>query len=179
MGEVRGLLWGDIEDGVIHICHNWQEKEGIKGCKKGSTGYVPMPRIVAELINRVHILSPLTGPKDFVMGQKPYRPISREFLWEALKSEIAAIGITEEERKRRNIVFHSLRHNFVTACRVAGFTEFETMALARHRDRKMMERYTHEQEALDRPMLRALGDKIDNSFGGPSSSSSAGLHSGY
>jgi integrase len=36
MGEVRGLLWGDIGDGAIHICHNWQETEGLKGCKCGS-----------------------------------------------------------------------------------------------------------------------------------------------
>jgi integrase len=165
MGEVRGLLWGDMSDGVIHICHNWQEKEGIKGCKLGSEGYVPMPRTVAELVNRVYGLAPLTGPEDFVMGQKPYHPVSREFLWEALRTELAGIGITEEERVKRNIVFHSLRHSFVTACRVAGLTDFETMALSRHKDRKMLERYTHEREALDAPTLRILGDKIDSSFG--------------
>jgi len=51
MGEVRGLQWGDISDGIIHIRHNWQEKEGLKPCKCGSEGYVPMPRIVAELLN--------------------------------------------------------------------------------------------------------------------------------
>jgi integrase len=149
MGEVRGLLWGDISDGVIHICHNWQEGEGLKGCKMGSEGDVPMVRMVADLVNRVHVLSPLTGPGNFVMAQKPYHPVSREFLWEALRTELKALGITEEERVRRNIVFHSLRHSFVTACRIGGLNDFEVMALSRHKDRKQLERYSHGQEAMD------------------------------
>jgi hypothetical protein len=48
---------------------------------------------------------------------------------------------------------------------LAGLSDFEAMALSRHKDRKMLERYTHEQEALDGSLLRALGDKINNSFG--------------
>ncbi|MDR1618618.1 MAG: site-specific integrase, partial [Treponema sp.] len=132
MGEVRGLLWGDISDGVIHICHNWQEREGLKGCKCGSEGYVPMPRVVAELVNQVYALkeqeaqkdrrASLTGPGDFVMGKRPYHPVSREFLWEALRFELFMIRITEKQRQKRNIVYHSLRHSFVTACRVAGLS---------------------------------------------------------
>jgi hypothetical protein len=118
------------------------------------------------------------------MGLRPYHPVSREFLWDALRSELAAIGITEEERVRRNIVYHSLRHSFVTACRVAGLSDFETMALSRHKDRKMLERYTHEQEALDGELLRALGDKINNSFGAfspskPAEKTGAGGSPGY
>jgi integrase len=175
MGEVRGLLWGDISDGIIYINHNWQELEGLKGCKCGSEGYVPMPRVVAELLNRIHALkeqeaqkdkrAPLTGPIDFVMGHKPYHPVSREFLHEALRFELFMLTITEKQRRGRNIVYHSLRHSFVTACRVAGLSDFETMALARHKDRKMLERYTHEQDAMDIPTLRGLGGKIDSSFG--------------
>jgi integrase len=161
MGEVRGLKWGDISDGVIHICHNWQEKEGVKPCKCGSEGYVPMPRVVAELVNRVHGLSPLTGPDDFVMAQKPYHPVSREFLWAALRSELLAVGITEEERVRRNIVFHSLRHSFVTACRIAGLNDFCVMSLARHKDPKMLARYSHGQEAMN---LLEIKEKLDSAF---------------
>jgi integrase len=149
MGEVRGLQWGDIADGVIHICHNWQEREGLKKCKCGSEGYVPMPRIVAELLSQVYTIAPLTGANDFVMSVKPYHPICREFLSAALRSELAQIGITEQQRKERNIVYHSLRHSFVTACRIAGLTDFETMTLSRHKDIKMLQRYSHGQEALD------------------------------
>jgi len=161
MGEVRGLQWGDISDGVIHICHNWQEGEGLKKCKCGSEGYVPMPRAVAELVNQVHAIAPLTGAEDFVMSQKPYHPICREALWEALRNELAEIGIDEQQRKQRNIVYHSLRHSFVTACRIAGLTDFETMTLSRHKDAKMLQRYSHGDQAID---VRQIGQKLESSF---------------
>jgi len=34
-GEVRGLLWGDVNEaeGIIHITHNFIDEEGVKGCK--------------------------------------------------------------------------------------------------------------------------------------------------
>ncbi|MDR2923416.1 MAG: tyrosine-type recombinase/integrase [Treponema sp.] len=161
MGEVRGLLWGDISDGIIHICHNWQEGEGLKPCKCGSEGYVPMPRMVADLVNQVHIIAPLTGPNDFVMSTIPYHPIRREFLREAMKKELSAIGIGEAQCKERNIVFHSLRHSFVTACRIAGLTDFETMTLSRHKDVKMLQRYSHGQEALN---VKRIGEKLEKSL---------------
>jgi len=170
MGEVRGLQWGDISDGIIHIRHNWQEGEGIKACKCGSEGYVPMPRVVAELVSQVYAAAPLTGPGDFVMSQRPYRPACREVLWEALRSELLSIGITEERRKERNIVYHSLRHSFVTACRVIGLSDFETMTLSRHKDIKQLARYSHGQEALD---LRRIGERFERYFLAP-----AGEHGG-
>ena len=161
MGEVRGLQWGDISDGVIHICHNWQEGEGLKKCKCGSEGYVPMPRVAAELVNRVHAIAPLTGPDDFVMSVKPYHPICREFLSEALRFELFMIGICEKRRRERNIVYHSLRHSFVTACRVAGLSDFETMTLSRHKDAKMLQRYSHGGQAID---VRKIGEKLEKSL---------------
>jgi integrase len=161
MGEVRGLQWGDISDGVIHICHNWQEGEGLKKCKCGSEGYVPMMRIIADLVNQVHAIAPLTGQNDFVMSIKPYHPVCREYLSEALRSELSLIGIDEEQRKARNIVFHSLRHSFVTACRIAGLSDFETMSLSRHKDVKMLQRYSHGKEAID---VKQIGEKMEQSL---------------
>ena len=158
MGEVRGLKWGDISDGVIHIRHNWQEKEGLKPCKCGSEGYVPMPRMVADLINELHKIAPLTGLDDFVMSIVPYKPISREFLWSALDAELSQIDINKAQRKERNIVYHSLRHSFVTPCSVAGLSDFETMTLSRHKDSKMLERYSHGKEAVD---VRSIGAKLE------------------
>jgi len=158
MGEVRGLLWGDVQDGIIHIQHNWQEVEKMKTCKCGSDGYVPMLRIVAELLNELYKIAPLNGPGDFVMSIKPNKPICREYLWNALRSELSKIGIDEEQRKQRNIVYHSMRHNFVTACRVAGLSDFETMMLSRHRDVKQLQRYSDHSEFID---IKALGARLE------------------
>ena len=154
-------MWGDIADGVIHIRHNWQEGEGLKPCKCGSEGLVPMPRLVADLVNRVHATAPLTGPGDFVMSQRPYRPACREILWQSLRHELASIGITEEQRKERNIVYHSLRHSFATTCKLIGLNDFESMSLSRHKDIKAHRRYIDHPEALD---LRQIGERFERYF---------------
>ncbi|MCL2277176.1 MAG: tyrosine-type recombinase/integrase [Treponema sp.] len=161
MGEVRGLQLGDISDGIIHIQRNWQEKEGLKTCKCGSEGYVPMPNVVAELLNRLRDIAPCTGQNDFVMSIKPYHPICREYLSESFRKELLGIGIDEALRKERNIVYHSLRHSFVTACRIAGLTDFETMTLSRHKDVKMLQRYSHGKEAID---IKGIGLKLEQSL---------------
>jgi integrase len=163
MGEVRGLCWGDIQDGIIHICHNWQDGEGIKPPKCGSEGYVPLPRLVADVLKEVWDICPLTGPNNFVLSNRPGKPVNGEFLSAALRRELAAIGITEEDRVARNIVFHSLRHSFVTACRMAGLSALETMALSRHKDEKMLARYTHAADAINLDDIRR---RIEIGFSG-------------
>jgi integrase len=74
---------------------------------------------------------------------------------------LSLIGIDEEQRKERNIVYHSLRHSFVTACRIAGLSDFETMSLSRHKDVKMLQRYSHGKEAID---VRQIGKKMEQSL---------------
>jgi hypothetical protein len=112
-----------------------------------------MPRIVADLVSQVYAAAPLTGPGDFVMSLRPYRPVCREILWEALRNELASIGVTEERRKERNIVYHSLRHNFVTVCKLIGLTDTESMLLSRHKDIKVHRKYAEHTEALDLPQI--------------------------
>ena len=63
MGEVRALQWKSIADGIISITQNWQEGEGLKRPKCGSAGFVPMPQIVADLLNQVHAIAPLPARK--------------------------------------------------------------------------------------------------------------------
>ncbi|GHT70862.1 hypothetical protein FACS1894110_23030 [Spirochaetia bacterium] len=162
MGEARGLQWGDIENGIIHIHHNYQDKEGVKGCKDGSDGYVPLPGVVADVLNQVHGLSPLTGPGDFVLSRRPYHPARKKLFLEALRSELFMIGITEKQRVERNIVYHSLRHSFVTACRMAGIRDFQIMLMSRHKDPKMLARYSDHPDALNMDDMRK---QIDDGFG--------------
>jgi integrase len=37
------LQWGDIRDGLISVCHNYQDLEGVKAPKCGSSRVVPFP----------------------------------------------------------------------------------------------------------------------------------------
>jgi integrase len=150
LGEVRGLHWNDLDpgEGVIHVRHNWQDMEGIKGPKCGSFRDVPLPDAVREAAEGCR--EALAGP--LVFGRKDGKPLCNGYFRLALARELAAAGIgkvlsggivDDSERRRRNITFHSLRHTFVSLARLAGIGDFQAQALAGHKSAAMMERYSH------------------------------------
>ena len=62
-----------------------------------------------------------------------------------------AIGIDEEERRKRNITFHSLRHSFSTLFRDFSISQEDRMLVLGHKSAKINDRYTHStDEALER-----------------------------
>jgi integrase len=165
-GEIRGLQWGDISKGVIHIQHNWVKREGLKIPKCGSTRIVPITASVQSLLDTVQNISRNTEPQSYIFEQidNPGIPVSEQYFRHALDRELSAIGIPGEwprwkkekvpegyvnEQKRRNLTFHSLRHTFVTLSRMAGITDIEIQALAGHKDARMMENYSHAGQVLD------------------------------
>jgi integrase len=178
-GEVRGLQWGDISDGVIHIRHNWIKGEGIKVPKCGSARAVPVTASVKSMLDAVYNVSKNTDPQTFVflLPYAPGTPVTEQYFRHAMDRELTAIGIPGawprwkkekapegyvDEQKRRNITFHSLRHTFITMSRMAGITDIEIQALAGHKDSRMMENYSHAAQVLD---FGALREKMDAAIG--------------
>ena len=66
------------------------------------------------------------------------------------------------EQGRRNLTFHGLRHTFITLGRLAGITDIEIRALARHKSVAMMERYSHAAQVLD---FAAAREKLERAVG--------------
>jgi integrase len=117
----------------------------------------------------------------------PEQPFCGGHFEKALEKELAAIGIpgkwrpaphpgkklTAEEKKppegyvneqkRRNLTFHSLRHTFITLGWLAGISDLEIQALARHKSVAMMERYSHASQVLD---FAAAREKLEKAIGG-------------
>jgi integrase len=189
LGEVRGLLWGDIGDEVIIIAHNYVDEDGLKAPKCGSTGTVPIPESVGAAIEEVRKISRNPAPDTMVMEslECPGKPFSKTHLEKAVARELEAIGIpgkwrppshpgkklaAEEkkppegymnEQQRRNLTFHGLRHTFITLGRLAGISDLEIQALARHKSGAMMERYSHASQVLD---FAGAREKLEKAVGG-------------
>jgi integrase len=161
-GEVCGLRWEDIEmeKGVIHIRHNYQRLDGLKGPKCGSERDVPLHAAVAGPLAsyRESLGNPAEG---FVLshGGKPY---SVTFFRAAFRAELDAVGIPGEwksvkekpadyvnRQAERNLTFHSLRHTFVSLLRLAGINDFEIQALAGHKSAAMMDMYSHPNQVVE------------------------------
>jgi integrase len=156
-GEVRGLKWGDIKDGIITIRHNYINADGLKSPKiKGGTLVknscpVPLPSDVEAVLEIIRKFAERTEEDDFIMQSPTFRCkiVSAEYFRNALARELRSIGIDEETRKTRNLTFHSLRHTFVSLGRLSGISDFEIQTLARHKSAGMMERYSHGRQAID------------------------------
>jgi integrase len=180
-GEVRGLLWEDIGNGIITVCHNWIDGEGLKApkCKGGAMREnkrpVPFPSSVTAAIEAVRQISRNPAPDHFVFEgmHRSGEPLGNNFFRRALTTELLAIGINkltkdkngkeiidDSEQRRRNITFHGLRHTFVTLGRLAGIADMEIQALAGHRSGAMMERYSHARQVLDFTAAREKLEKI-------------------
>jgi integrase len=183
-GEVRGLLWGDIGEGMITVCHNWVNGEGLKSpkCKGGvlreNKRYVPVPEPVALAVELVRQISRNPAPDRFVFEGTCHsgEPLSNNFFRRALTVELLTININkltankngkkvidDSGQRRRNITLHGLRHTFVTLGRMSGLSDIEIQAMAGHKSQRMMERYSHASQVLD---FQAAREKLEKAIGG-------------
>jgi integrase len=177
MGEIRGLQWGDIAEGIIHIRHNWQDGEGIKAPKCGSFRQVPTVSVVDAAIEAVRGIARSPAPDRLVFERLPYEnkahsggvlwkenvPYSDNFFVRALEIELTAVGIPGkwhgkgkapngyvDRQRERNLTFHGLRHSCFTLARLEGISELETQTLAGWKDARMMANYTnHGAQVID------------------------------
>ena len=168
MGEVRGLQWRDIENGLIHIRHNYINGEGVKApkCKGGTVRQnprtVPLPSSVEEILKMLKGFNAMPNSFVFESFKIKGKPVSKEYFRYVMCKEFAAIGISGIERKKRNLSYHGLRHSFITLSRLAGITDIEIRALAGHRSVTMTERYSHAAQVLD---FAAAREKLERAVG--------------
>ena len=181
MGEVRGLRWENIEEGLIRIRDNWIDGEGRKApkCKGGAirenARTVPLPSSVAAILESLPRLNRTPSSFVFEVFGKDGEPVSKEYFRYAMAKELAAIGIPgrwkgkdappegySDEQRRRNLTFHCTRHTFITLGRLAGINDIEIRAMAGHKSASIMEDYTHAAQVLD---FAAAREKLEIAVG--------------
>ena len=175
-GEIRGLMWGDIENGILDLRHNFVSQDGLKGPKRGGYRKIPVPRVLEDILGEMHRLAKNRAGDAYVFEDPrcPGQPLGETFFRNAFIRELEAIGIPGEwrgcgtkpegyvnEQKRRNLKLHGLRHAFVTFGRLSGISDMEIQALAGHKSRRMMEHYSHARQVLDFPTIR---EKLERAY---------------
>ncbi len=162
-GEVRGLLWDDVDTsvGIIHVVHNFVESEGSKAPKCGSARTVPLPEAVRSALNAVRAISPNDAPKDYVFFRFDCRkkPAPESLFRYGFTQSLEAIGIPSAVQHARNLTFHGLRHSYVTMGRLAGISDLVMQAFAGHKGAAMMHHYSHAAQVVDFDDARAKLEK--------------------
>ena len=137
-GEIRALRKQDIKDGYLLVEHSINTF-GLKDTKNHKSREIP---ISSELQAILVDICPAGG--GFVFSLDGKEPLPRyQFVIGGLYKALAAMGISEEERQRRNICFHSWRHFYNTMLRAGNISEAKIRAITGHSDERMTDRYTH------------------------------------
>jgi len=164
-GEVRGLLWGDIDikGRLIQVSHNYIDGEGIKTCKWGSSRTAILPQSMIHSLLTIQNTSPFKAPDDFVLAsyETQGKPLLISEIRVGFTRMMTAAGIGQDEQKKRNLTFHGLRHTFVSLARAAGIPDIIVQNLAGHRSAEMMNHYSHGGQVIDFTETRIKLESIE------------------
>lgn len=105
--------------------------------------------VVLEAVKLCRAIA-LEGSQFVLFNEKRTdRPPDKRVLERGFRTIFGRIGIDDEARKTRNLVFHGLRHTFVSMPRAAGLPDFAVMRLAGYKSLQMTERYSHAENVVD------------------------------
>ena len=164
MGEIRALQIQDIEGDRLHIRHSWCHVESkVKSTRTGENRYVPLIPEVKEELSKLIDLNPFGKDPDnfiFFSWSDREKPLYDNLILKALKAALYSIGISEEERKMRNISFHSWRHYHVK--KMADVLNERAMLISGHKNREVFEICADHQQEQD---FKAAADASSEVFG--------------
>ncbi|MCF7914501.1 MAG: site-specific integrase [Spirochaetaceae bacterium] len=144
LGEIRGLCIQNVYQNYVAVSTQWEDKVGLKAPKAGSIRNVALPAATAKAL---HMLIVETRPRDILFYSEGDRskPFTKSHIEKTLYKVMEAAGIPPEERKTRNLVFHSWRHTLNTILRSEGISDAKVQKITGHRTDGMTENYTHFQ----------------------------------
>lgn len=143
MGECQALQVQHVHPDYVAVVHSWARKHGLKDPKWNSAREIPIPAKTSRYLGRVIGSSSFNEPEDLVFcGRDRHTPIGHKEILQATYHALENIGISADERTRRNVTFHSWRHLFNSLCR-GIVPDYKTRKLTGHRTARMTEHYTH------------------------------------
>ncbi len=141
-GEVLGLLCQYVQPGHVAVEHTWARKYGLRLPKAGSRRKVPVPTKTEYYLRHVMEQSPYIDPEAFVFwGPRPNSPVHHKAMARAFYRAMERIGISDAERRTRNITEHGWRYFFNTYMRTK-VPDPKLQQLTGHSSDRMTEHYT-------------------------------------
>lgn len=137
-GELLALRKENLHPDHLDVEASWTIRYHERGPTKTKTkAPVPIPKYLYDALNDFaqwdgYIFS-------FSLGK---RPATGARVTDAFYAALAKIGIDENERARRNLVFHSWRRFANTYLRSRGLPDAKVRQLTRHESESMTEHYT-------------------------------------
>lgn len=153
-GEILGLQIDSImiprgqteePQAIITVSQSMSVRVGLKCTKGKRTRYVTVPEWLALELISLGESNPAKTGFIFYSPDTPETTVCENFIRDNFYKALARMGISESERKERNIVFHSLRHYSNTRT-TEMLGQSEAMLRIGHQDTTTSERYFHTRE---------------------------------
>ena len=158
LGEIRGLCLENVFPNYIAVRLQWENGYGLKPPKANSVRDIAIPPIASEAL-RYYIRQANPSRLVFYSLEDDRKPMTATHIVKYLYKTQQCIGISEAERKQRNLVFHSWRHTLNTVLRSGGIADAKIRQITGHRTEEMTTNYTHFQ-ADDFRDVSSLTDRI-------------------
>ncbi|MCF7945920.1 MAG: tyrosine-type recombinase/integrase [Spirochaetia bacterium] len=147
-GEIRGLQKNAVslineEQGLITVSQAVAVYSGLKTTKGKRERQVPAPLWICEGLLALEELNPYGNSLIFWSSTSKTNPIASSYIRDQFYQAMRTIGISNEDRKKRNINFHSLRHYYVTFMR-GKVAENVLRGIVGHQSSAMSDAYTHD-----------------------------------
>ena len=118
-GEIRALRKNDIDGGILHITHSWNNCEGLKCPKNGEGRVVPLlPQVRAMLLQLLQETPHREANNPFVFySRSPHKPCSANLFLRCFRRTcriLTACTPHHIDFEKRKLDFHSFRHSFST-----------------------------------------------------------------
>ena len=155
-GEILGLHITDIhypnaednaeEMALIDIRNSYARHQGMKSPKSKRDRTVFVPKWLADELVEFAMTNPHENGLVFYSDKMNDRPIDSKVFSVWFNRELTRIGIDENERRERHLVFHSLRHYANSEMRTKIGDE-RTQLIMGHTSTAMTDRYDTEDKA--------------------------------
>jgi integrase len=164
-GEISALRVCDIGENVIHIRHAWNEQDGLKPTKNYLCRNVPvMPEVSKMLIEHAEESNCFSDLSFVFFSYKneQKQPLLPSVFESGFYRALNKIGISDEQRIERNIVFHSWRHYYAKKLSEQMKIEQAQQALG-HLTPEMTQHYADHQQKQDFDLLeKAMTDTYNH-----------------
>jgi integrase len=140
IGELRGLRGEYVFDDHIFITGQYTYFGYVANTKTKHNRNVPISSLMRQELDE---LLEVNGDGFVFSEDSGETPVKVDRLRRALDRALERIGISYEDKLRRNLSFHAWRHFFNTFLRMSNVADSKVQSVTGHRSAKMTDHYTH------------------------------------
>ena len=140
IGELCGLRGEFVFNDYIYITGQYTRDGYIPNTKTKNNRNIPITSLMRQELEELL----QKNESGYVFSDDGgVTPVSTERLNRQYYRALELIGISKEEKKKRNLTFHAWRHFFNTLLRMSNVEDSKVQSITGHRSMRMTDHYTH------------------------------------